>query len=132
MHYRLSADQRQPHYIAIEAQLTHITTPEVELQLPAWRPGRYELQQFAKNIQRFEIVDGEGNPLPFPKNYERSLARADQRGHELTVRYNYYALLPTPNQLNAGSSFISETLLYVNPVNLCLYAEGRNRRTLYP
>lgn len=125
MYYRLAPDPQTPHYITIEATLTDITTAEVDLQLPAWRPGRYELQQFAKNIQRFTIVDGQGNPLPFRK-ITKDRWRVQTNGiTELVVHYNYYALLPTPNQLNAGSSFLSETLLYVNPVNLCLYAEGR-------
>ncbi|GAB3890294.1 M61 family metallopeptidase [Spirosoma agri] len=126
MHYRLSADPILPHYIAVEAQLTGIQQQsEIELQLPAWRPGRYELQQFAKNIQRFEVIDATGQPLSVRKiTKDRWLVETDG-ATELTARYNYYSLLPTPNLLNAGSSFISETLLYVNPVNLCLYAEGR-------
>lgn len=131
MHYRLSADKTtgtpdRPHYIAVEARLTHIQhQSEIELQLPAWRPGRYELQQFAKNIQRFTIVDGEGNPLPFHKITKDRWRVQTNGAAELTAHYNYYALLSTPNQLNAGSSFVNDTLLYVNPVNLCLYAEGR-------
>ena len=125
MHYRLSADRYLPHYIAVEARLFNITTVEVELQLPAWRPGRYELQQFAKNIQRFEIVDSGGKPLPFRKTTKDRWRVQTNGATELIARYNYYALLTTPNQLNAGTSFISDTLLYVNPVNLCLYAEGR-------
>lgn len=125
MNYRLFPDPLLPHYIAVEAQLTDITTSEVELQLPAWRPGRYELQQFAKNIQRFSVVDQTGNALPFRKVTKDRWRVQTDGVTNLTVHYNYYALLTTPHHLNAGSSFISETLLYVNPVNLCLYAEGR-------
>lgn len=130
MHYRLVAEQTtgiadRSHYIAVEARLTNIASSEVDLQLPAWRPGRYELQHFAKNIQRFTIQDGAGNPLPFQKITKDRWRVQTNGATELTARYNYYALLPTPNQLNAGSSFISDTLLYVNPVNLCLYADGR-------
>lgn len=124
MHYRLSADPIIPHYIAVDAQLTNITTPEVDLQLPAWRPGRYELQQFAKNIQRFEVVDQEGKSLPFRKITKDRWRVQTNGATQLTARYNYYAFLSSPNQLNAGSSFVSDTLLYVNPVNLCIYAEG--------
>ena len=130
MHYRLSADRNAGprdagHYIAVEVRLTDVVTPTVELQLPAWRPGRYELQHFAKNIQRFTVVDGAGQPLSFRKlTKDRWLVQTGGVS-ELTVYYNFYALLPTPNQLNAGSSFVSDTLLYVNPVNLCVYAEGR-------
>ena len=123
MHYRLSADPLIPHCLAIEASLTNISASEVELQLPAWRPGRYELQQFAKNIQRFDIVDEKGKPLPFRKITKDRWRVQTDGATALTARYNYYALLTTPNQLNAGSSFVSDTLLYVNPVNLCLYAE---------
>lgn len=125
MHYRLSADRAAVHYIAVEARLTKVITSSVEFQLPAWRPGRYELQHFAKNIQRFAIVDKTGQPLPFRKLTKDRWLVQTNGASEVTVQYNYYALLPTPNQLNAGSSFISDTLLYVNPVNLCLYAEGR-------
>ena len=130
MHYRLSADRiagssTALHYIAVDAHLTHITSSEIDLQLPAWRPGRYELQQFAKNIQRFSIVDGNGQPLPFRKITKDRWRVQTNGATELVAHYNYYALLSTPNLLNAGSSFISATLLYVNPVNLCLYAEGR-------
>lgn len=125
MYYRLSADPEAAHYIAVEARLTDIKTPVVDLQLPAWRPGRYELQQFAKNIQRFEVFDSDGNPLAFHK-VTKDRWRVQTSGiTQLLVRYNYYALLGTSNQLNAGSSFLSDTLLYVNPVNLCVYAEGR-------
>ncbi len=125
MHYSLSADLLLPHYIAVEARLTDITTDTVELQLPAWRPGRYELQNFAKNIQRFIITDGAGQPLPFRKiTKDRWLVQA-QAATELIVQYNYYA-----NLINAGTSYISDDTdvspwLYVNPVNLCVYAEGR-------
>ncbi|AQG78058.1 M61 family metallopeptidase [Spirosoma montaniterrae] len=125
MHYRLSADTNAAHYIAVEAHLTNIDTPTVDLQLPAWRPGRYELQPFAKNIQRFGVVDQDGKPLPCRK-ISKDRWRVETNGAtELRAVYNYYALLTAPHQLNAGSSFINDTLLYVNPVNLCIYAEGR-------
>ena len=125
MQYRLFADPNATHYIAVEARLTSVVTSTIELQLPAWRPGRYELQHFAKNIRRFTVVDGLGQPLSFRKIAKDRWVVQTDGASELTVQYNYYALLATPNQLNAGSSFVSDTLLYVNPVNLCLYAEGR-------
>lgn len=126
MHYKLSADLQNPHYIAVEAYLTDITTPEIELQLPAWRPGRYELQHFAKNIQRFEIIDEAGRKLPFQKITKDRWRVQLQGATRLTARYNYYT-----NVVNAGTSLVSHdpailgSVLYVNPVNLCLYAEGR-------
>ncbi|MCY7358352.1 MAG: M61 family peptidase [Rudanella sp.] len=125
MHYRLSADPLLPHYIAVEARLTDIAAETAELQLPAWRPGRYELQNFAKNIQRFVATDASGQLLPFRKITKDRWLVQTQGATEIVAQYNYYA-----NIINAGSSYISDDtdvspMLYVNPVNLCLYAEGR-------
>ncbi|OIN56024.1 M61 family metallopeptidase [Arsenicibacter rosenii] len=120
MHYILSADPQLPHYIAVDAYLRDITTDTVELQLPAWRPGRYELQHFARNIQRFAIYDQAGHPVPFRKITKDRWLVQTKGITSLVVRYNYFTSI-----INAGTSFISDTLLYVNPVNLCVYAEGR-------
>ena len=38
----------------------------------------------------------------------------------VTITYNYYA-----NQLDAGSTFLDDRQLYVNPVNCCMYLVGR-------
>ena len=39
---------------------------------------------------------------------------------EVTITYNYYA-----NVLDAGSSYLDQKQLYVNPVNCCMYVIGR-------
>ena len=120
MLYRISPDTHQPHYLRIEAHLSNIDTATVELQLPAWRPGRYELQHFAKNMQQFRVFDGAGQPLPFRKITKDRWLVQTKGAVEIVARYTYYA-----NIINAGSSFVNNDLLYVNPVNLCVYAEGR-------
>ena len=125
MHYLLSSADPASHYIDVEYRLTlPADQPDVTFQLPAWRPGRYELQHFAKNIQRFGVFDGQANPLPFRKlTKDRWLVQTDGIT-EVVVRYKYYS-----NVVNAGSSFVTNDpltgpMLYVNFVNLCLYAEG--------
>ena len=36
----------------------------MQFQLPAWRPGRYELANFAQNIQKWKAFDENNNSLP--------------------------------------------------------------------
>ncbi len=120
MLYRISPDTHQPHYLCVDACLTNVDTATIELQLPAWRPGRYQLQHFAKNIQQFRVFDGAGQPLPFRKITKDRWLVQTKGAVEIVARYTYYA-----NVINAGSSFVSNDLLYVNPINLCVYAEGR-------
>ncbi|MFN8344903.1 MAG: M61 family peptidase [Spirosomataceae bacterium] len=119
MHYRLLAALPENHFIDVECRIDRITAEALEIQLPAWRPGRYELQNFAKNIQRFAVFDGGDNPLSFRKITKDRWLIQTKDISEVVVRYTYYA-----NIQNAGSSYVSDDLWYVNPINLCVYAEG--------
>ena len=120
MKYKIYSKNRATHFIDVECEVENISTDTIELQLPAWRPGRYELQSFAKNIQRFQVFD-ENNALLITKKTTKDRWKVQTNGaKKITVKYNYYA-----NIVNAGSSFVDEKVFYVNPVNLCVYAEGR-------
>lgn len=120
MHYHIFASKPESHFLEITCRIADLRSETIELQLPAWRPGRYELQHFAKNLQQFAIFDQNNAPLSFHKITKDRWQVATAGATEMVVRYNYYA-----NIQNAGSSFIDAHLLYLNPVNLCIYAEGR-------
>ncbi len=120
MHYRLYSANPESRYLEVECHIKNNTAEVLEIQLPAWRPGRYELQNFAKNIQKFGVFDGVGNALPFKKITKDRWQIQTQGAAELEIRYNYYS-----NIQNAGSSYVSDVFWYVNPVNLCVYADDR-------
>ncbi|MDA9169410.1 hypothetical protein N9O14_02465, partial [Crocinitomicaceae bacterium] len=50
-----------PHqqYVHISA-VFDTSTVQTVLQLPSWRPGRYELGNFAKNINNFIVFNDQG------------------------------------------------------------------------
>lgn len=110
----------EKHLIQVEFKLENITETRLQIQLPAWRPGRYQLQHFAKNICDFHAFDEEGHAVPIKKYKKDGWLAETENISTLTIRYTYYA-----NELNAGSSLLTGDLLYVNPVNLCLYVEER-------
>ena len=65
IHYRVSYENPLTFYLQIELTLDVAAdaTAPLELQLPAWRPGRYELQNFAQKIPRhFHGVAGVKRP----------------------------------------------------------------------
>lgn len=119
MNYKIYSKNKASHFIDIECSIENIQTNEIELQLPAWRPGRYELQNFAKNIQLFEVFDEKDQKLKTFKITKDRWKVQTNGAKTITAKYNYYA-----NIVNAGSSFVDENILYINPVNLCIYAEG--------
>lgn len=120
MKYVISYQQPHQHYLDIEFIAGDIQSEHVFIQLPSWRPGRYELGNFAKNIQKWEALDTSGNPLPFEKTGKDTWKVYTKNVTQLHIRYNYFS-----NELNAGSTFLDATQLYVNPVNCCVFIPDR-------
>lgn len=121
LHYRISYEYPNLHWLTLELSVDQIEEEVTYLQLPAWRPGRYELGNFAKNIRKFTVQDAEETPLPFQKVAKDRWEIPTADTETLTVKYEYYA-----GELNAGSTWLDEEQLYINFVNCMLYAEGRS------
>lgn len=120
MKYHISYTQPHHHYVDIEFIADNIIADELLVQLPAWRPGRYELGNFAKNVQKWAAYDDNGNPLTF-KKITKDCWKIQTKGvSTVHVKYNYYAA-----ELNAGSTWLDATQLYMNPVNCCVYIPER-------
>lgn len=119
MHYHISYTNPHRHFVKISIQTGLIEENCLELQLPSWRPGRYQLGNFAKNIRDFVVTDELGEELGFVKNTKDLWCIDQVKGKTLTVSYLYYA-----NEVNAGSCFIDDHLFYINPIQCCMYSPG--------
>lgn len=120
MHYHISIADTFQHFIQLQFTIPHIHQDSIELQLPAWRPGRYELQHFAKNVRLFHITDDQGNPVQFLK-VTKDRWRVETKGiNTIQVSYQYFA-----HQPDAGACEVNDEYLYINPVHCCMYVEGR-------
>lgn len=117
--YYFSYKSASTQYIDIEVNILTGGITTLSVQLPAWRPGRYELGNFAKNVKGFTVTNEQGEVLPFEKVTKDCWEVETQGAETITVKYSYYA-----NQLNAGATWLDATQLYVNPVNCCVYAAG--------
>ncbi len=120
MHYIFSTEEASSHFIRIDVQVKEVKGNELLLQLPAWRPGRYELGNFARNIRKFEAATDTGAALPWKKLSKDKWCIQTLGAKAINISYYYYAA-----EINAGSSYIDEQQLYVNPVNCCMYVPER-------
>jgi predicted metalloprotease with PDZ domain len=120
MHYIFSYQNPQRHFIHIACIISEINSDTLKVQLPSWRPGRYELGNFAKNIQKWEVFDSEGNKLQSKKLSKDLWEIATVEVSVVHIHYTYYAA-----EINAGSCYLDEHQLYVNPVNCCIYVPDR-------
>ncbi len=120
MHYLITAARPENRFLEIQYTIDKVSSRHLEVQLPAWRPGRYELQNFAKNIRTFSVTDDKGSSISFQKITKDRWRLDTENCRSVTITYTYYA-----NQQNAGSSYIDTELWYLNFINFCLYTEGR-------
>ncbi len=120
IHYKLHLKNPSSHYIDVDLTINDITSATLELQLPAWRPGRYELGNFAKNVKRVDVLDEQGNSLKYTKTTKDLWLIETANTKQIKVTYSYYT-----SEINAGNCYADKTQLYVNPVHLCMYVPDR-------
>ncbi len=113
--YSFYIDNPNQQYIRIRAEF-EVKGERMTIQLPSWRPGRYELGNFAKNVKGFKVLDCKSQRLSFKKIAKDKWEVNTAGESKITIEYSYYAA-----DLNAGSTYLSKDQLYVNPVNCCVY-----------
>ncbi|MFT6844439.1 MAG: putative metalloprotease with PDZ domain [Flavobacteriales bacterium] len=116
IHYQLSANQLSNHWLSIAVTFPTINKNLLVVQLPSWRPGRYELGNFAKNVRSFKVVNGKGECLEHLKTSKDAWEITCENENEIIIQYEYFSA-----ELNAGSTYIDEYQIYVNPVNCLIY-----------
>ena len=91
----------------------------VILSLPAWTPGAYEIDNFARNISNF-TAEETGTSLGWDK-FDPDTWRIRPRGAgEVTVRFDYLA-----DSLDNANTWARPDFLLFNGTNLFFYPEGR-------
>lgn len=116
MNYKIK--QGTDHFIEIELNIDTKGKESIDLQLPTWRPGRYELALFAQKVRGFR-AESEGKALGFEKTDHSTWRIDSKRAGEVRILYSFYA-----DVLDAGSTYSDDEQLYVNPVNCCMYISG--------
>ncbi|HIP35622.1 MAG TPA: M61 family peptidase [Crocinitomix sp.] len=120
MNYVIQHNATFGQYIKITASFKVNYQEITMLTFPNWRPGRYELANFAKNIKNFNIVGDDNQKVFFNKISANEWEVKTKKVKGIKVTYYYYA-----NELNAGSTYVDDQQLYVNPINCLVYIKAQ-------
>ena len=124
MKYTVKYENPTNQYIHIEAIFDVSVDNFVELQFPVWRPGRYERGDFAKNLHSFKVSDDTGKKIVSYKITKDRWKVNCEKTKSIKVTYQYYAA-----DLNAGSTYMDDQQLYMNPVNCLIYLEHQQENS---
>lgn len=116
MKYRFSAPIPQSRYLQVEAVKENPSEQPLEFRLSSWRPGRYELGNFAKNLRGMTATGPSGEMLPIHKVAKDCWRIELAPAGRIMLQYEYFAAQP-----DAGACWLDDELMYINPVHCMVY-----------
>lgn len=120
IHYELTfnAETAQSRMVRVGMSFATSAAGPVELSLPAWTPGAYEISNFARNVRSFEASQA-GRPIRWDKaDPDTWRVRATGAG-TVQVRFEFLA-----DSLDNAMAWARPDFLMVNGTNVFLYPEG--------
>ena len=102
----------------VTTEIKNINQPRLDLALPTWTPGWYVVENYAKNVIRFEVTDGSGKRLQ-PRMTRKQTWSVDTKGiKQIRVEYDYSARLLGLNQAKIGTdyAFFTGIELFLEPI----------------
>ena len=113
--YTVSLPFPQTQTVEIECRLFDLEGEALELKLPVWRPGKYEVLDPAGTLYSFKAISGEGKSLSVRKT-DKSTWRVDLEGSvEVVVSYTLYAnsLSDRTRHVDDTHAFLSGSAVFV-------------------
>lgn len=118
--YSVGWQQPNSHLLEISIESTSQDSDFLDFTLPNWRPGRYLIQNYARNVQEFSATDDKAQTLKWEKIDKSTWRVYTNKATTIKVFYKYYA-----NILDAGSSLLDDSETYFNGTNLFMYIPSK-------
>ena len=116
--YHIGWQHPNSHFLHVSMKISRDAVDSLDVSLPAWRPGRYVIQNYVKNLIAFKVHSTDQQPLR-AKQVDKDTWRIYKKPEQdVVIEYDYYA-----RQLDGGSSYLDDSEAYINPVTCCMYVE---------
>ncbi|HLG14995.1 MAG TPA: PDZ domain-containing protein [Blastocatellia bacterium] len=117
--YTVEVDKPESQLFHVTAEVKNINQPRLDLSLPTWTPGWYTVENYAKNILRFRILDSKGARVPFTMTRKQTWRVETQGVTSLKVAFDYRADVLALNQAK-----ITKDFAFFTGIEIFLMAEG--------
>jgi predicted metalloprotease with PDZ domain len=104
----------------IQVRLSFIckANKNIHLQLAAWRPGRYELANYAQKLRGFRVSNSKGQNIHWEKINKDNWSFQTFEEGLYHIDYEFYC-----NQMDAGGSWSDDEQLYLNFTNFAFHVK---------
>lgn len=119
MIYSISRKSIPSQFIQIHLSLECFENETIQLQLPSWRPGRYDMTNYAQFLKSF-AVRWEGRDILWKKTSKNLWEFSTEQIGVYSVHYEFYC-----NRMDAGGCWSDEQQLYLNFSNFIFDVTNR-------
>ncbi|WP_215225197.1 M61 family metallopeptidase [Echinicola shivajiensis] len=124
MEYLIKRNNPLSQFIEVQLNLHCNEGEKIDLQLPSWRPGRYEITNYAQKIRGFSVLHDQSAITWNKQNKDLWSFKASNKGF-YSISYEFHA-----TQMDAGGSWSDDEQLYLNFINFVFEIKGREQEDI--
>lgn len=115
--YELRISNAAQHLAEVRASFPAVQGDSLDVRMPNWRTGRYQILNLANGVRQFKAVNARGEPLAVHKTDKGTWRVQTRPGDAVTVTYELYA-----NVLGERTRHIDDTHAYLDASGVFVYA----------
>jgi predicted metalloprotease with PDZ domain len=115
--YQVRITNAAQHLAEVTVEFPAVQSKTLDVQMPIWRTGRYEVLNLPKNVRVFTATNGKGKKLDFVKTDKSTWQVKTSPGDTVKVSYELYA-----NALGERTLHIDDTHAYLDASGVLMYA----------
>jgi predicted metalloprotease with PDZ domain len=116
--YQLRISDAAHHLAEVHASFPAAAGATLDVHMPNWRTGRYEILNLANGVRQFKAVNEKGEVLPVEKTDKGTWRVHIHPNDKVTVSYELYA-----NVLGERTRHIDDTHAYLDASGVFVYAD---------
>ncbi|GAB3410524.1 PDZ domain-containing protein [Massilia agilis] len=117
--YQLRIANAAQHLAEVRASFPAAPSTTLDVHMPNWRTGRYQILNLASGVRQFKAVNDKGEVLPVAKTDKGTWRVQTHPGDKVTVVYELYA-----NVLGERTRHIDDTHAYLDASGVFVYADA--------
>ena len=124
--YDVSFEHRHAQLVDITMTVRNWTEPTLNIYLPVWRPGRYEVLDTAGSVRGLRASDESGDDLPVEKTQKSCWRISNAAGKTVRISYQLYA-----NSIANRTRHVDETHAFLSGSCVFMYCHERRDAPLW-
>ena len=116
LHYAVSILEPASHTYDVELRCSKWAQDTIQLKMPKWMPGYYQLIDYAKSVENILAQDAKGKSIPIEKINTNTWVVSGIKNKPFVVKYT----IRTQRQFVANS-YVDSARAYIVPENTFLY-----------